>query len=853
MQPECTCETAPILCSVDELDGYVFSMSPYMHPEDGPTPICQSEPSSQTNNPTWFAFTAWCSDLTLRARPSNCQQVSGVVGVQIAIYEDCTFTNAVACDGNILDCNTGTKVLTMTGLTIGGVYYFMVDGCLGSYCTVTIDVVGICGEEEIEPWTLPVTGETHPCVGDTQTYTVQSLNGAALYHWFLDGVLIDQSPSGSFSMTWITPGTYQLCIDASHDPCVPISDDPSPLCVNIVVHEADAGFLNVSSSLLCLNEIAILSSSGYPPGADNTQIFLITDAAGNIVYVSDAPSGIFTSGISGVFTIYAYNYVTAVGIVPTIESNINEIDCGLACCDLVSKVITFQGIVATISNILCHNNGTDNDPGDDTFTFDVLVSGQTPGTLWQSSDGTLGGTYGSILNCGPYLINGGSLNLELHDFEITTCLTSISVTPPSTCSVCLQTLDAGPGSTINCIDTSAILVGSASAVGTYTWIGPGAFFSNALTTTVSDSGWYYLTVDFPNQCSFADSVYVDMDTQTPVADAGPDQVLDCSQPEVFIDGSASTGEHLEYVWTNANGLSISTQTGFSIDTPGIYTLHLTNVINGCFSIDAAEVTVDPDMPQGLAADVSDERCFGDSNGNITVTHISGGVGPYSYTLNGLETNISGQFTNLDPGDYILQITDSEGCMLDTFFTILPGIDLHLELVPVIELIGGHTGFIEANVNVAVEDLGSVQWRPPGKLTCDTCLITSITTFENTLFHLMIVHHNGCSATAEMYITVIPETEIYIPNVFSPNGDGYNDYFTLYANERVDMILKLRVYDRWGELVFHSSQFSPNDESAGWNGTFKGKDMMPSIFTYSIEILLADGSSQTLSGDITLIR
>ena len=71
--------------------------------------------------------------------------------MQIAIYEDCSFKNEVACDVDIQDCNTGPKVLNMPGLTIGKVYYYMVDGCLGSYCRVTIDVVGVCGEEVIAP------------------------------------------------------------------------------------------------------------------------------------------------------------------------------------------------------------------------------------------------------------------------------------------------------------------------------------------------------------------------------------------------------------------------------------------------------------------------------------------------------------------------------------------------------------------------------------------------------------------------------------------------------------------------------------------------------------------------------
>ena len=352
-QPECACETAPVLCTVDELDGYVFSMTSYMHPWDGPSPICSSSPTSQTNNPTWFAFTAWCSNLTLRARPRNCHWNQGAVGVQIAIYEDCTFQHEVACDIDVQDCNTGTKVLNMTGLTIGGVYYFLIDGCLGSYCDVTIDVVGNCGSEEIDPWTMPVTGDTDPCVGSPVTYTVENLNGAATYHWFLNGVLVQQSAATSFDTVWATAGTYQLCIDASHDPCVPITDAPAQTCITINATEANAGVLNVAPTTLCLNDITTITSVGFTSGADNSQIILITDALGIIVDVIPAASGIFTSGLIGTYYVYAFNYITAAGTVPGVGSDINSINGGIACFDLdmFSQPITFQALSSTVSNM----------------------------------------------------------------------------------------------------------------------------------------------------------------------------------------------------------------------------------------------------------------------------------------------------------------------------------------------------------------------------------------------------------------------------------------------------------------------------------------------------------------------
>jgi len=263
--------------------------------------------------------------------------------------------------------------------------------------------------------------------------------------------------------------------------------------------------------------------------------------------------------------------------------------------------------------------------------------------------------------------------------------------------------------------------------------------------------------------------------------------------------------------------------------------------------------VDPDRPEAIVADIIPENCIGENNGMIEVTGVPGGTPPFTYMLNEQVTNADGLFVDLEPGNYTLHITDSKGCMIDTIFTISEGLDLQLELPSIMEFIIGHASSIQASVNVPVSELSSIQWNPPGLLTCDTCLITSIVASENHSFLLTVVDQNGCTATAEINITVVPETEIYIPNVFSPNGDGYNDYFTLYSNERVIKILKLTVFDRWGTNVFQGLQIDPNDESKGWDGTFRGKKLMPSIFVYSFEVLLADGTSQIISGDITLLR
>ncbi|MFK8009337.1 MAG: hypothetical protein AB8H03_23450, partial [Saprospiraceae bacterium] len=395
-QPECQCSTAPVLCTVDDLDNYMFSMSSFQHPQNGPQPLCPGANGSIPNNPTWFAFTAWCTDLSLEASFSNCVQGGNLNGVQIAIYEDCSFNNAVACNVAVNNCNTNNKTLNMTGLTIGGVYYFLVDGCSGSYCDVTIDIIGTCGEEEIAPWTQGVTGETNACGGNTETYSVETLTGAATYHWFVDGVLVGTSTTPTFDIAWASAGSYELCIDASNDPCVPITDLPEELCTTINVYESEAGTITAPTPL-CPNEVANISVSGYNMGPDNAQAILVIDASGVILEVITGATGTFTSTTCETFTLFSYNYIPAIGTAPVVGNNVGAFDCVAECCDLESITISFEDTELPVFP---------NPPADETLTCADLVTsladldwtdncdgmGAVAGTESGSADACNGGT-----------------------------------------------------------------------------------------------------------------------------------------------------------------------------------------------------------------------------------------------------------------------------------------------------------------------------------------------------------------------------------------------------------------------------------------------------------------------------
>jgi hypothetical protein len=299
---------------------------------------------------------------------------------------------------------------------------------------------------------------------------VEDLDGARIYYWYVDGVLKVQTTTETFNTTWTTPGTYELCVDASNDPCVQVTDPPGPLCTTITVHEANYGVVNFSNLLLCVGDTIYINSSGYTPGPYNTQGLFFQDSFGNFLDTIIGASGGFTSNVPGQFYVGAFN-ITSGNTGPAIGQNPNDWGCPDGCCALFGQAIHFQEIESTIRDILCNDNGTGNDTTDDVFTFNVLVTGLSPGAQWQSTDGTLIGVAGIPKQCGPYPIKAGTVSLDLFDTNLSTCHTSLSVDPPQACSSCPDTMDAGNGSVLNCKDTLATLTGSGTANGIYHWNG----------------------------------------------------------------------------------------------------------------------------------------------------------------------------------------------------------------------------------------------------------------------------------------------------------------------------------------------------------------------------------------------
>lgn len=173
----------------------------------------------------------------------------------------------------------------------------------------------------------------------------------------------------------------------------------------------------------------------------------------------------------------------------------------------------------------------------------------------------------------------------------------------------------------------------------------------------------------------------------------------------------------------------------------------------------------------------------------------------------------------------------------------------LSLPSVLELQFGDSVLLVPQIDFLPD---SIAWSPAEGLSCTNCLQPWANPTQSTDYLLSIWSPEGCLVSAMVHLDVNRDVRIYIPNVFTPNEDGVNDIFTVYANREVRSVLSLMVYDRWGNGVWQDHNFIP-DGTTGWDGFSRGKPMLSGVYVWLCEIELIDGTKEVLSGDVTLVR
>ena len=210
-------------------------------------------------------------------------------------------------------------------------------------------------------------------------------------------------------------------------------------------------------------------------------------------------------------------------------------------------------------------------------------------------------------------------------------------------------------------------------------------------------------------------------------------------------------------------------------------------------------------------------------------------------------------TDLPPGEHEIQFISADSCQSPSYT-----IEIEELTLPEIQLIGPSEvdicdppSFFQVETNLS----GSYQWYSSSSLLCDTCQSTEVFSFQEGPVGVEFTDDNNCTATAEIDLTVTGrDAQYFIPNVFTPNGDGINDYFTLFGKQGgVDQIELLEIYDRWGNRLFETQNIAASIESQGWNGWYRGQPMSTGVYAYRIIYQYCDGTRYRLHGTVTLVR
>jgi gliding motility-associated-like protein len=293
-----------------------------------------------------------------------------------------------------------------------------------------------------------------------------------------------------------------------------------------------------------------------------------------------------------------------------------------------------------------------------------------------------------------------------------------------------------------------------------------------------------------------------------------------------------------YGWSNLDSNRVAT--GLAA---GTYALTVTDA-QGCTVSLTNLVVNQPDTLIGEAV-VTDPRCFGQSNGRINARAL-GGNPPYNFLW--ADSNFTGSdIRNLPAGIYPLIVSDSKGCT-DTLSIEVSQPDSIFSNLPdtlVIEL--GDDTVIVADFRLNHPFDASYEWSPGDFISCTDCAEPEVDPIYNTVYTVE-VNDSGCYLTDSVVVIVDPIKPFYIPNAFSPNGDGNNDVFEVLVRDKTIKRLMYQVYDRWGEKVFETDQIGN-----GWTGEFKGRAATSGSYVYYVYVEYIDLVRESYTGSLLLVR
>lgn len=380
---------------------------------------------------------------------------------------------------------------------------------------------------------------------------------------------------------------------------------------------------------------------------------------------------------------------------------------------------------------------------------------------------------------------------------------------------------------------------------------------NTSTATGLESGNYSVVVTDDNGCTYSSTTNISEPTlltleitSTPISCEG----FDDATITVTADGGTPP---YTYEWSNGANTSNIENIG-----PGDYSVKVIDN-NGCE--ENVIVTIDDPLPISVSVETDSATCWGYDDG-VIVVYASGGSNSaegFLYSIDGgnnfQTSNIfNGLGSGIFPNIIVEDLGSSQNCVSTPvsvtvyhpnplFATVMPE-DTLLELdAPATLMLN-----VDAALGYTIDDITAVSWSPSDGLSCTDCLTPTVLIYENYItYEAQITYSSGvgvsqCFTDASAIVRVDNNLRFFIPDAFTPNGDGVNDDFRVYGEGF--KTVNLLVFNRWGEKLFESfNQFQ------GWDATYKGELVDPGVYTYFFEGEYLDGKTASKKGSVTVLR
>jgi gliding motility-associated-like protein len=254
-------------------------------------------------------------------------------------------------------------------------------------------------------------------------------------------------------------------------------------------------------------------------------------------------------------------------------------------------------------------------------------------------------------------------------------------------------------------------------------------------------------------------------------------------------------------------------------------------------------------------DLVSPACKNGSDGSVTINNITGGTPPYVVAVDGANsmpvTGFPLIINDLEAGFHQLTLQDADGNLTIQEIFIPDPPELLLELGDDLTVSLGESITLSANASFVVT---AWEWSPPDFLDCTDCGQPTVQTpGRDVTYTLTAANAQGCTVTDKVTVFVDKVRKVFVPNAFSPDGDGFNDHLTVFAGPQVATIKSFQLFDRWGNHLYEYNNMTPNDVANGWDGTYRGKKMDVGVYVWFAEVEFVDGEVQIFKGDVTLVR